>query len=277
MSGGAVGPVGAVPFRVDRDEARSFLAATGSGDPRPSDAVPPFLVAARSLRAGLEQLLPFTAVGGPAAVVHVRHDVRWRQAVALGAELVVRAELTRPRLTDLGTMVTAVVATDAGGAPAVVQRAELLLGGTTVGERGGRADPRPAPPRRRGTAPIATATVDVDADQAVRYGAAAGDPNPIHVDPEAARAAGLDGVVLHGMCTLALVGQVVVTVAAGGDMSRLARLSARFAAPVRPGTRLAVDVWDAGGDGDETHVAVDVRNGVGSRALRHAVASLARG
>lgn len=62
------------------------------------------------------------------------------------------------------------------------------------------------------------------------YAAASGDPNPIHLDEAAARAAGLPGVVAHGMLTLALAGRVV-TAWAGSDFA-LTALRTRFPRPV---------------------------------------------
>lgn len=37
-----------------------------------------------------------------------------------------------------------------------------------------------------------------------------GDLNPIHLDPQAARAAGLDDVIAHGMLSMALLGRLLV-------------------------------------------------------------------
>ncbi|HZU16661.1 MAG TPA: MaoC family dehydratase [Candidatus Dormibacteraeota bacterium] len=61
------------------------------------------------------------------------------------------------------------------------------------------------------------------------YAEASGDRNPIHLDEEAARAAGLPGVIAHGMLQMGLLARVA------GDPARLRRLSCRFAEAVRPG------------------------------------------
>ena len=61
------------------------------------------------------------------------------------------------------------------------------------------------------------------------YAEASGDRNPIHLDEEAARAAGLPGVIAHGMLQMGLLARVA------GDPARLRRLSCRFAEVVRPG------------------------------------------
>jgi acyl dehydratase len=46
----------------------------------------------------------------------------------------------------------------------------------------------------------------IDRDQLRKYAEASGDPNPIHLSDEAAAAAGLPGVIAHGMLTVATMG-----------------------------------------------------------------------
>ena len=52
-----------------------------------------------------------------------------------------------------------------------------------------------------------------------RYAGASGDFNPIHIDPEFARAVGLPGNILHGLWGMAQVTRAAV-VAAGGGRTR---------------------------------------------------------
>ncbi|MFH1131751.1 MAG: SDR family NAD(P)-dependent oxidoreductase, partial [Pseudomonadota bacterium] len=80
----------------------------------------------------------------------------------------------------------------------------------------------------------------VDKDQSYRYAKASGDLNPLHVDDKIAKAAGLPGVVLQGLCSMAFCGQAIVNRLASEDPSRLARLKARFANLVFPGDTLTV-------------------------------------
>lgn len=60
-----------------------------------------------------------------------------------------------------------------------------------------------------------------------RYAGASGDFNPIHIDPEFAKAVGLPGNILHGLWTMAQVARAQ-TEAAGGDPRALKRLSVQF-------------------------------------------------
>ncbi|WP_416981246.1 MaoC/PaaZ C-terminal domain-containing protein [Streptomyces sp. T028] len=43
------------------------------------------------------------------------------------------------------------------------------------------------------------------------FAGASGDHNPIHIDSDAARAAGLDDVIAHGMLSMALLGRLLTT------------------------------------------------------------------
>jgi 3-hydroxybutyryl-CoA dehydratase len=60
-----------------------------------------------------------------------------------------------------------------------------------------------------------------------RYAGASGDFNPIHIDPEFAKAVGLPGNILHGLYSMAQVARAA-TEAAGGDPRSLKRLSVQF-------------------------------------------------
>ena len=60
-----------------------------------------------------------------------------------------------------------------------------------------------------------------------RYAGASGDFNPIHIDPEFAKAVGLENNILHGLWMMAQVARAN-TDAAGGDPRALKRLSVQF-------------------------------------------------
>ncbi len=87
--------------------------------------------------------------------------------------------------------------------------------------------------------------------QIARYAGAIGDFNPVHVDEEFARAAGMPSVIAHGPLTLTLaIDTLVAQVGAG----KLRRFDARLRAPVLPGDVLTVV---PSGDG------VEIRTGAG--------------
>ncbi|AVA38169.1 MaoC/PaaZ C-terminal domain-containing protein [Cupriavidus metallidurans] len=70
-----------------------------------------------------------------------------------------------------------------------------------------------------------------------------GDRNPIHALPAAARQAGFERPILHGLCTYGMAARAVLRHACGGQPARLASLSARFSAPVIPGETLRAEMW----------------------------------
>src|ERR1700704_341103 len=71
--------------------------------------------------------------------------------------------------------------------------------------------------------------------QLVKYAGASGDYNLIHTDDETARAVGLEGVIAHGMLSMAFLGEYLCWLA-GPESVR--RLSVRFNEMVRPGDTL---------------------------------------
>jgi acyl dehydratase len=142
-----------------------------------------------------------------------------------------------------------VVSADEAGEPVAEQFATMLIRGVEAGEDDGPAPPSHAFPPEAKAAKLASVAGVVDPDQAMRYAEASGDRNPIHVDDEAAKAVGLPGVILHGMCTMALCGRDVVDELAGGDATRLRRLAVRFYRPVFPGNDLVTTMYDAGPGG----------------------------
>jgi acyl dehydratase len=71
--------------------------------------------------------------------------------------------------------------------------------------------------------------------QLVKYAGASGDFNLIHTDDETARTVGLDGVIAHGMLSMAFMGEYCCWLA-GPESVR--RLSVRFHEMVRPGETL---------------------------------------
>jgi acyl dehydratase len=71
--------------------------------------------------------------------------------------------------------------------------------------------------------------------QLVKYAGASGDYNLIHTDDETARSVGLEGVIAHGMLSMAFLGEYLCWLV-GPESIR--RLSVRFVEMVRPGDTL---------------------------------------
>jgi acyl dehydratase len=75
--------------------------------------------------------------------------------------------------------------------------------------------------------PIPELAVTPDKYLPHRYAGASGDFNPIHIDPEFAKAVGLPRNILHGLYSMALVARGCAGLA-GGDPRALKRLSVQF-------------------------------------------------
>ena len=122
-------------------------------------------------------------------------------------------------------------------------------------------------------ADIPVLTVTPDRYLPHRYAGASGDFNPIHIDPEFARAVGLPGNILHGLYGMALVARAA-TAAAAGDPRALKRLSVQFRAMAVPEQEITVR-----GTVKEVHdgrVVVDtVAEQAGTQIIRNAEAEVA--
>lgn len=74
---------------------------------------------------------------------------------------------------------------------------------------------------------------ECDRYRPIFYAAASGDFNPLHLDPEIGRAAGLGGPILHGLCTMGWATEAWVDYL--GDPGRVSRVRVRFSKPVAIG------------------------------------------
>ncbi len=73
-----------------------------------------------------------------------------------------------------------------------------------------------------------------------------GDINPLHADPEFAKAAGFPRPVLHGLATFGIVGHAILQTVCDYDPARLSAISVRFSAPVYPGETIRTEIWRGG-------------------------------
>ncbi len=73
-----------------------------------------------------------------------------------------------------------------------------------------------------------------------------GDRNPLHIDSETARSAGLDMPILHGLSTMGLVARALIHACGQGKAVRLREIALRFTAPVYPGDTIRSVIWQDG-------------------------------
>jgi acyl dehydratase len=114
--------------------------------------------------------------------------------------------------------------------------------------------------------------VTPDAGLTKRYAEASGDPNPIHTDPEFAKSAGLPGIILHGLWTMAQVARANAQLA-DGDPRTLKRLTVQFRGMGFPEQELVVSGTIKEVDGNR--VVVDTVAAQGdNQVIRNAQAEL---
>lgn len=111
-------------------------------------------------------------------------------------------------------------------------------------------------------------------DRINAYAEASGDHNPIHLDPDFARAVGLPSTIAHGLLTLGVAAAQVERWA--GDLAYLSRVECRFSAPVPSGDLLTGHSTVTQTTEDTAEVELDARNEAGDRALSRAVIRLTR-
>jgi acyl dehydratase len=140
------------------------------------------------------------------------------------------------------------------------------------GGRGG-LDARIAEPDRG--EPILAVSQQVDRDQTYRYKDASGDFNPIHIDENFAKMAGLPGIIVHGLCTMAFTSKVMIDQLCGGDPVKLKRLRVRFTRPVLPGQMITTKVWPDGERDQRKIFAFETYNPDGRAVIRGGLAEVA--
>jgi acyl dehydratase len=123
--------------------------------------------------------------------------------------------------------------------------------------------------------PLFRASQTIEADQTHRYAQASGDHNPIHTDENVARLAGLPGIIVHGLCTMAFASKVMIDRLCDGDPRRLKRLRVRFSRPVFPGQTITTAIWPLP-DRDGVKVyAYETENPEGRAVLKDGIAEIA--
>lgn len=245
-------------FEITPAGVAAYSAAVGG--PSPVYAVVPamelvFAVAEAAARAELR-----------ARVVHGQEDLIFHRPLPVGEKVTVRAAVIGLHGKRSGTAATIKVETrDSGGQLVNEQYVTEFYRGVATDLAVGSAAPA-VPAASVDGLPMVTASSPLALDLPRRYADASGDHNPIHLDEEFARAAGLPGVIVHGLASLALAAQAVQSAA---GTSELSRLGCRFTRPVAPGDTLTTRVWayDGGYRFDSVDAAGQTVLGAGMAAV----------
>ena len=239
---------GPVDVEASSGAISRLVTATGDDATRWSGVVPPsfasvalFAVAPTFLHD--PGVAPFTR-----SLIHTEQRFRWHSSVPEGSVLAAVGEVTGVRARGSLNLVTFDLSVDAGSQRWLDGTATFLMSDEAASE----GDEEPEPPHDlKGVdeQPVASALPEAgtslpsmrrSASRAdlVRYAGATGDWNPIHWDHDAARQAGLPGVIVHGLLMAAWAMQAACR--HSGAPAPLEALRLRFRRPLRPAVQAEV-------------------------------------
>lgn len=232
---------------------------------------PPLFGATVVWKSAIQAISDPTIGGDMLRLVHSEHDVTFFRPIYPGDLITSVAAIKAIETTPAGdSMTLELPATNQHGEPVQTTLFTILIRAPRAPRSALRA-PQPHPEQ----APDYMASYQIAADQTHRYAEASGDFNPIHLDPGVARMAGLPGIIVHGLCTMALCSRAVVAGTCAGDPRRLRRLRVRFSRPVLPGQTITVKIWRAGQQAKDKLYDFETVNPAGQAVIRGGLAQVA--
>lgn len=244
LEGHSLGPV---RLRVCREKVAEFVDVTGDDPDRWIEHAPPGWAAA-ALFAVAPLLLSNEAVKA-GSVIHGEQRFSWLRPIAVESDLEVLGEVGRVRERGGVWFINFdLTVTDADG--------DLLTGSSSFLASGGAA-PGTAQAEVPELDPHSAEDGDFVASRAdlVRYAAATRDWNPIHWDHRSAVAAGLPGIVVHGLLQSAWLLRSALAGVEGAAPVAGARF--RYRAPLPVG-KAASASWDR--DGSEVKASLNAED-----------------
>jgi len=242
----------------DYDDTKTMLYALGIGfgrDPL-NEAELPF-VYEKDLRT-VPTLATVIAWGaGPmrdsginyAMVVHGEQKLKLHRPLPIAAKI--KADSKIVGAWDKGEGKGAIIVSETEIADRVSGEALCTMTSTTFargdGGFGGPREGAPEPHKLPERAPDASVEVDTRPDQALIY-RLCGDRNPLHSDPEFAKAVGFPKPILHGLCTYGTCCRAIIQEHCDYDPTRIAGFDVRFSSPVYPGETIVVETWKDGSE-----------------------------
>jgi acyl dehydratase len=247
---------GPKPFHVSPDVVREFVDITGDSQFRWSTAAPPGFMAAALFVVAPELLDQLEGQ----SVIHGEQSFMWLRPMEIGAELLVTGAVTRARERG-GVYFTTfeIVATDLVGIVATGTSLFLIAGERAPANSETERDE----PAQNDRGDPGEDVVSASRADLVRYAAATRDWNPIHWDHDSAVAAGMSGVVTHGLFQAAWVFRIATTPTVGD--CPLANARVRFRHPLMAGDTAEIhsewtdyDVDISLIDGDVTYLTAKI-------------------
>jgi acyl dehydratase len=209
-------------------------------------------------------------------VLHGEQDIRIHRPIRPNETLSCRAKVTGVHGRSSGVVVTALVETTSDGEPVNDQYfTAFFRGGELDGGYGEEPPAHSFDESLRNRPADAEVVQKYDEDQTWRYAEASGDPMPIHTDEEFAKAMGLPGIIIHGLCTMAFTSRAVIETACPEDPSRLKRIAVRFSSTAFPRNTITTSLWKVGEGPDGTStVAFETTSDEGASIIKDGLAEI---
>ncbi len=209
-------------------------------------------------------------------LVHGEQSVTIHQALPTSGTVIGQTRVTG--VVDKGAGKGAIVYTEKRVFNAQDERLLATCESTTFcrgdgGFSGGRGGDQPpaAPSATPDAPPDLVVELSTRPETALIY-RLSGDYNPLHSDPEVARAAGFHRPILHGLSTYGMACRGILKACCGNDPSRLMSIRTRFSSPAFPGDQILLELWETA-DGVSFRARVAER---GATVLSHGRAVLAQ-
>ncbi|KAA6415864.1 MAG: peroxisomal dehydratase [Lasallia pustulata] len=100
-------------------------------------------------------------------------------------------------------------------------------------------------PPPEGKKPDAVHTLQISEEAAHLY-RLNGDYNPLHATPEPGQKMGFGGAIMHGLYSWNSTCHGLLQILGGSDPANIKEFQARFASPVKPGSKLVTEAWRTG-------------------------------
>jgi acyl dehydratase len=239
-----------VEFAVTRERIQQYAAATN--DPIAphvaGDLAPPVFAVVPAFQAAGAAAMKVIPPELMMMVLHGEQDFHFHAPILPNTTVFTKAAAIGMQPRSSGVTVVAKTETHDGDGKLLNEQywTTFVRGGQAPEGVGEGAPGHALDESLRGREPDATVTQTFDKDQTFRYAEASGDPMPIHLDDDLAKAMGLPGIIIHGLCTMAFTSVAVIQSECPDDPARLTRLAVRFAKTIQPEQTITTRIWRAG-------------------------------
>lgn len=265
---------------VTLEALQNYARACNDGNPRYLDAAAPGgIVAPPMFGVVVTWMSVIGAVGDPELgadllrLLHAEQDMEFLAPLRPGDEITTVSRVASIEARPGGeAMALALDSRNRAGAPVLRTLFGIFIRAARRDRGAAGRTERPVSPSGD---PMLTVEQTIDRDQTFRYAEASGDRNPIHVDENVAKMAGLPGIVVHGLCTMAFASRVMIDRLCGGDPVRLKRLRVQFSRPVFPGQSITTRIWAVGERAGRRAYAFETYNPEGMAVIRGGIAEIA--